>query len=84
MQPEVLKGYEFESEVHVSQNLISRPETYRKIVPRKTVKETYAIEKMMSQEFADVINSNLWHNHFDNLMISPERTDNEFRVNEYH
>ena len=84
MQPEVLKDYEFESEVHVSQNLISRPETYRKIVPRKTVKETYAIEKMMSQEFSDVINSNLWSNHFDNLMISPERTDTEFRVNEYH
>ena len=84
MQPEVLKGCEFESGVHVSQNLNSRPETNRKIGPRKTIKQTYAIEKMMSQEFSDVINSNLWSNHFDNLIISPERTDTEFRVNEYH
>jgi len=71
MQPEVLKGCEFESGVHVSQNLISRPETNRKIVPRKTVKENYAIEKMMIQEFSDVINSNLWSNHIDNLRQHP-------------
>ena len=68
----------------MSQNLISGPETNRKIDRRTTVKETYAIEKMMSQEFSDVTNSNLWPNHFDNLMISSERTDTEFRVNEYH
>ena len=84
MQPEVLKGCEFESGVHVSQNLISRPETNRKIGPRKTSNKLMLSRKWWAKNFSDVINSNLWSNHIDNLMISPERTDTEFRVNEYH